>query len=146
MRVLPFASLKSHRAESGMLLLEVMLAVMVFSLAAVALALALNESLDAFADIRRESEVRLQLQSALAETTGQKLSVGKEKLQLGDGTVVYSRDVTLLDWTNEDKEPVSNLYQVKIFADWQVGDRADATGGDAICLPALGEKLSRVSR
>ncbi len=111
------------RSESGMLLLEVMLAVIVFSMAAVSLAVALNESLDAFADIRRQSEVRLQLQSALAETIGQKLTVGKETLQLGNGTVVYSREVTLLDWKNQKKEPVSNLYQVVVHAGWQDGNR-----------------------
>ncbi len=106
-----------------MLLLEVMMAVLIFSLAAVSLAIALNESLDAFADIRRESEVRLQLQSAMAETTGQKLALGKEKLQLGNGTVVYSRDVTSLDWKNQEKESVTNLYQVTIRADWNEGSR-----------------------
>ncbi|MEO7931885.1 MAG: hypothetical protein ABIT76_01880 [Chthoniobacterales bacterium] len=106
-----------------MLLLEVMLAVIVFSLAAVSLAVALNESLDAFADVRRQSEIRLQLQSALAEAIGQKLTVGKETLQLGTGTVVYSREVTLLDWKNQKKDPVSNLYQVVIHADWQEGGR-----------------------
>lgn len=112
-----------HRRESGILLLEVMMAVLVFSLAAVSLAIALNESLDAFADVRRESEVRLQLQSALAEATGQKLSIGKEKLKLGGGTVVYSRDVTLLNLENRDKEPVANIYQVVISANWQEGGR-----------------------
>lgn len=106
-----------------MLLLEVMMAVIVFSLAAVSLAVALNESLDAFADIRRQSEVRLQLQSALAETTGQKLAEGKETLQLGNGSVVYSRDVSLLNWENQNKEPVSNLYQVVIRAEWREGQR-----------------------
>ena len=110
-------------SESGMLLLEVMLAVLIFSLAAVSLAVALNESLDAFADIRRESEIRIQLQSALAETIGQKLTVGKEKLPLGNGRVVYSREVSLLNWQNEKKEPINNLYQVVIHADWQEGDR-----------------------
>lgn len=110
-------------SESGLLLLEVMLAVLIFSLAAVSLAVALNESLDAFADIRRESEVRIQLQSALAEATGQKLAIGKEKLKLGNGRVVYSREISLLNWQNEKKEPINNLYQVVIYADWQEGDR-----------------------
>ncbi|HEX8371355.1 MAG TPA: hypothetical protein VF585_01125 [Chthoniobacterales bacterium] len=106
-----------------MLLLEVMLAVMVFSLAAVSLTVALNESIDAFMDIRRQSEVRLQLQSALAEAIGQKLSEGKETLQLGNGDVVYSREVTLLQLENQNKEPVSNLYQVVIRANWAEGGR-----------------------
>ena len=106
-----------------MLLLEVMMAVLIFSLAAVSLAIALNESLDAFADIRRESEVRLQLQSAMAEATGQKLVLGKEKLQLGTGTVVYSRDVSLLDWKNREKESVTNLYQITVRANWNEGSR-----------------------
>lgn len=110
-------------SESGLLLLEVMLAVLIFSLAAVSLAVALNESLDAFADIRRESEVRIQLQSALAEATGQKLAIGKEKLKLGNGRVVYSREISLLNWQNEKKESINNLYQVVIYADWQEGDR-----------------------
>ena len=112
-----------QRSESGMLLLEVMMAVLIFSLAAVSLAIALNESLDAFADIRRESEVRLQLQSAMAEATGQKLVLGKEKLPLGTGTVAYSRDVTLLDWKNREKESVTNMYQVTVRADWNEGSR-----------------------
>ena len=110
-------------SESGLLLLEVMLAVLIFSLAAVSLAVALNESLDAFADIRRESEIRIQLQSALAEATGQKLAIGKEKLKLGNGRVVYSREISLLNWQNEKKESINNLYQVVIYADWQEGDR-----------------------
>ena len=110
-------------SESGLLLLEVMLAVLIFSLAAVSLAVALNESLDAFADIRRESEIRIQLQSALAEATGQKLAIGKEKLKLGNGRVVYSREISLLNWQNEKKESINNLYQVVIYADWQEGDQ-----------------------
>ena len=110
-------------SESGLLLLEVMLAVLIFSLAAVSLAVALNESLDAFADIRRESEIRIQLQSALAEATGQKLAIGKEKLKLGNGRVVYSREISLLIWQYEIKESINNLYQVVIYADWQEGDQ-----------------------
>ena len=112
-----------HRSANGMLLLETMLAILIFSLAAVSLAVALNESLDAFADIRRESEVRLQLQSAMAEAAGQKLTLGKEKLQLGNGTVVYSREVTALNLQNEKKEPVNNLYQIVIVAEWPEGNR-----------------------
>ncbi len=112
-----------RRSERGMLLFEAMLAVLIFSLAAVSFTVALNESLDAFLDIRREAEIRLQLQSALAETTGQKLTLGKEKLKLGNGTVLYSREVSSLDWQNEKEEQVNNLYQVVVRAEWQEGTR-----------------------
>jgi len=115
--------MRPQNSENGMLLLEVMLAVLIFSLAAVSLAVALNESLDAFADIRRESDVRLQLQSAMAEATGQKLQVGKAKLKLGNGSVNYSQEVSLLNWQNEKKEPINNLYQIVVRADWQEGER-----------------------
>lgn len=109
-------------SRRGMILLEVMLAILIFSLAAVSLAVALNESLDAFAQIRQESEIRLQLQSALAEAIGQKLTEGKETLQLGNGTVVYSREVTALKWKNQDQADVTNMYQIVVRANWQAGN------------------------
>lgn len=115
--------LTRYRFESGLLLFEVLLAVTIFSLAAVSLAVALSETLDAFREIRRESEVRIQLQTALAETTGQRINIGKETLQLGDGSVVYSREITALERENQFREPVLGLYQVLIRADWQEGTR-----------------------
>ncbi len=110
-------------SESGLLLFEVLLAVTIFSLAAVSLAVALSETLDAFREIRRESEIRVQLQTALAETTGQRLSPGKETLPLGNGSVVYSREITTLERENQFREPITGLYQVLIRADWQEGSR-----------------------
>ena len=110
-------------SESGLLLFEVLLAVTIFSLAAVSLAVALSETLDAFREIRRESEIRVQLQTALAETTGQRLSLGKENLPLGNGSVVYSREIITLERENQFREPITGLYQVLIRADWQEGSR-----------------------
>jgi len=110
-------------SESGLLLFEVLLAVTIFSLAAVSLAVALSETLDAFREIRRESEIRVQLQTALAETTGQRLSLGKENLPLGNGSVVYSREIISLERENQFREPITGLYQVLIRADWQEGSR-----------------------
>ncbi|HEY5892733.1 MAG TPA: hypothetical protein VIT91_05825 [Chthoniobacterales bacterium] len=105
--------------QHGMILLEVMLATAIFAIAAVSLAVAVDQSIDAFHDIRRSSNVRVHLQSFLAEARGQKLTVGKDDLETEKGSdVTYTREVKRLERNNFKNDPLGNLYEVIIRAEW----------------------------
>lgn len=105
--------------ESGMMLLEVMLATMIFAIAGVSLAVAVDATIDAFLDIRRESHIRLTLQSALAETRAEPLTAGRQELrEISTDEVTFLRDVRVLNRLNEKKEAVTGLYEVVIEAEW----------------------------
>lgn len=135
-----FGRLKGTRPgfrEHGMILLEVMLATAIFGIAAVSLAVAVDQSIDAFHDIRKTSDVRVHLQSFLAETRGQRLAVGREELEAGKGSdVIYTREVSRLERNNIKNEPLGNLYEVIIRAGWnENGQKQERTAHEYVFQP-----------
>src|SRR3990172_1459166 len=91
---------KRHKKFPGFVLLEVMLATMIFGLAVVALARALNHTLDAAIEAQHETAIRLRLESQLAEARQQRLQPGRQTSAPDPSGVVYEREISPLEMRN----------------------------------------------
>jgi type II secretory pathway component PulJ len=112
----------SHRIKkrsAGFVLWEVMLALTIFCVVAVALTSALHQTVDASIMLRDESQVRIELQNALTEAAAQKFKVGKSDVQEGDGRVHYEREIRPVLAKTAKGVPVPNLYEIIVRAFWR---------------------------
>ena len=82
-----------RHASAGFVLWEIMLALTIFVVVAVALTTALQQTVDTSVLLRDESQVRLEMQNLLAESSSTKLKPGKSEIQTGDGRVRYEREI-----------------------------------------------------
>ena len=112
------ANAKFNRSK-GFVLWEIMLALTIFCVVAVALATALQQTVDASIFLRDESQVRLEIQNLLDETTATKLKPGKSELQVGDGRVHYQREIRAVQAKTARGDLLSNLYEIKVQASWR---------------------------
>ena len=120
--------LQFHRGEklAAFILLEVMLATAIFAMIATALAISLNRTIVASLLIRRETAIRLSLESQLAEARAAQLTLGKETSKPDDAGVVYEREVTPLKLQNNKKQLLTGLLDVKITARWTQNNRDES--------------------
>jgi type II secretory pathway pseudopilin PulG len=112
----------------GFILWEVMLALTIFCVVAVALTSALQQTVDASIILRDESQVRLEIQNLLDETSVMKLTPGKSEVQIGDGRVRYEREIRVVQAKTAKGEVLPSLYEIKVQASWRSSgrDRADS--------------------
>jgi hypothetical protein len=105
-----------------------MLALTIFCVVAVALTSALQQTVDASIILRDESEVRLEIQNLLDETSVMKLTPGKAEVQIGDGRVRYEREVRIVQAKTAKGELLPSLYEIKVQASWRSfgRDRTDS--------------------
>jgi type II secretory pathway pseudopilin PulG len=113
---LPSALSKRSR---GFVLWEIMLALMIFCLVAVALTTALYQTVDASTLLRDESQVRLEMQNLLIETAAQKFKPGKSEVNVGDGRVHYETDIRAVQAKTAAGVVLSNLYEISVQASWR---------------------------
>ena len=122
--------MNSHRrpAASGFVLWEIMLALTIFVVVAVALTVALQQTIDAAILLRDESQVRLEMQNLLAEATLAKPKPGKSDIQTGDGRVLYEREIRAVKAKSARGEVLPDLYEIIIRASWRSSgrDRSDS--------------------
>ena len=112
------ANAKFNRSN-GFVLWEIMLALTIFCVVAVSLATALRQTVDASIMLRDESQVRLEIQNLLDETTATKLKPGKSELQAGDGRVRYEREIRAVQAKTAEGDLLANLYEIKVRASWR---------------------------
>jgi type II secretory pathway pseudopilin PulG len=112
----------------GFILWEVMLALTIFCVVAVALTSALQQTVEASIILRDESQVRLEIQNLLDETSVMKLTPGKSEVQIGDGRVRYEREVRTVQAKTAKGELLPSLYEIKVQASWKSSgrDRVDS--------------------
>ena len=109
--------------NGGFVLWEMLLALGIFCMGAIALTTALQRSLDTVILIHDESEVRQDLESILAEASAIKLQAGKTALFMGDHRIQYEREVVSISAKNSKGQVVPNLWQVTIRATWTARNR-----------------------
>jgi type II secretory pathway pseudopilin PulG len=109
--------------RSGFVLWEMLLALGIFCMGAIALTSALQQAVDTVILIHDESEVRQDLESILAEATVNKLQPGKTAIFMGDHRIQYQREVVSLPAKNSKGQPVANLWQVTVRASWSARNR-----------------------
>ena len=112
-----------YPTANGFVLWEVMLALTIFAVVAVALTTALQQTVDTSILLRDESQVRLEMQNLLAEATSGKLKPGKAELQTGDGRVRYEREIRVVKAKTERGEVLPDLYDIVIKATWKSSGR-----------------------
>jgi len=108
----------NHRS-GGFVLWEVMLALTIFCVVAVALTSALHQTVDASIMLRDESQVRIELQNALTVAASQKLKIGKSDVEEGDGRIHYEREVRSVLAKTAKGVVVPNLYEIVVRAFWR---------------------------
>src|ERR1700675_3579501 len=115
------------RRSRGFVLWEIMLALTIFCVVAVALTTAVQQVADASILLRDESQVRLELQNLLMETGVQKLKPGKSELRVGDGRVRYEREIRAVQAKTAAGVLLSDLYEIILRASWRASgqDRSD---------------------
>jgi Tfp pilus assembly protein PilV len=118
-----------HSIIAGFILWEVMLALTIFSIVAVALTSALHQTIDASIVVRDEAQVRLELQNIVAETSAARVKTGKSETKSGDGRITYEREIKAVSGKNGKGEVLTNLYEIVVRAHWRESghDRADQT-------------------
>ena len=114
-----------NSACSAYILLEVMRATAIFAMAAVALAVLLNETMDASVAMRKESDIVWNLESKMAGARIKRLVAGKQTLPADDGGIIYDQEISPLDLKNSKNQFLSGLYNIKITARWKQGDREE---------------------
>ncbi len=117
-----------RRSSNGFVLWEIMLALTIFAVVAVALTTALQQTVETSILLRDESQVRLEMQNLLAEATSVKVKLGKSEIQTGDGRVRYEREIRAVEAKTARGEVLRDLYEIVVRASWKSSgrDRSDS--------------------
>ena len=103
--------------EAGFSLLEVIMAMALFAIAAVSLAEALNVISLTVSDSIEDAEVREMLRSALLEATRDpNLQPEVRETNENDQGVYFKIETALITPENQDGEPLADLYEVRVAA------------------------------
>jgi hypothetical protein len=99
----------------AVVLLEVMLACAIVGLSLAGFAVALQKSLEASMVSRRESAMRMALQSRVAELQAEKVSEGEKKFTYS-GDITVEQSVGLAEFRNEEDEALESVFRVRLKA------------------------------
>lgn len=119
----------------GFTLLETLLALMIFSIAVVALVEALHQLGDTTLHRRREAQVRERMRSLLIEHT--RLPDRPEKVQTQETEIMYTVTRKRLDLRNREGQPLNELYEIRVVAEWQEGAVKQQATADTWVYPPL---------
>lgn len=131
-------------AAAGFTLLEAMLAVFIFGMAAVALVEAINASGRTSLAARQKGNIRTRLDNLLLEATRDPLwMVENTRLPLvtenevRDGGFVFTIRREPLELKNADGNPLQGLYLVRVTARWMDGGREQSEFAETLAYPLL---------
>lgn len=108
--------------DRGVFLLEVILAISIFSIAIMGLAIALDRAIDTVILEDRQLALRQEMISRLAEVRKDVLKVGKTRLSDDSSGVLFWKVVKPVNITTEGKKPLRDLYQLSIVAQYSEKD------------------------
>ncbi len=122
MRVDPFAS-QARSSSRGMTLLEVVIALAVFSIATVALVGAINKIADTATDSQKFLEVEQTLESLIDEFGKMpQLRELEQDIEPGNDGVAYRVVIELVrDLKNQDGIFLTDMYRIQAIARWNDG-------------------------
>lgn len=86
---------------------------------AVALIGAVHQIVDAAILLRDESQVRLELQNLLTESSAIKMKPGKSEVTVGDGRVHYEKEIRAVQAKTAAGVVLPNLYEIIVQASWK---------------------------
>jgi prepilin-type N-terminal cleavage/methylation domain-containing protein len=132
----------SRLCRRGFSLLETILALMVFSIAVVALVGAINGMGNASVEARRTREVQAQLEAMMLDATRkppQEIVSGQQSYETGsrqDG-VDYHLAMQIIELANADGQTLPGLYSVKATARWTEAGAKQEISADTLTYPPL---------
>ncbi len=121
--------------KRGFTLLETLLALMVFSLAVVALVEAVHQLGGTTLLMRREAEVQERIRSLLIEHT--RLPDPQEEAQVKEGDVTYTMKRTKLELSNQEGVQLNDLFEVRVTAQWLDGSVMQQASAETWVYPPL---------
>jgi hypothetical protein len=101
--------------RSGVVLLEVMLACAIVGISLAGFAVALQRSLEASTISRRESSMRMALQSRVAELEAEKVAEGEKKFSYS-GDIIVEQRIEPIDFRNEEDKSLEKVFRVRLKA------------------------------
>jgi prepilin-type N-terminal cleavage/methylation domain-containing protein len=107
------------RRSRGFVLWEIMLALTIFCVVAVALTSAVHQIVDTSILLRDESQVRLELQNLLTESATTQIKPGKSEVQVGDGRVHYEKVIRVVQAKTATGVVLPNLYEITLQGSWK---------------------------
>jgi prepilin-type N-terminal cleavage/methylation domain-containing protein len=116
----------------GFVLWEIMLALTIFCVVAVALTTALHQTVDASILLRDESQIRLEIENLLTESIAMKVKPGKTEVKVGDGRVHYQREVRAVEAKTAAGVVLPSLYKISVQADWRASGENRAAHAEVI--------------
>jgi len=115
---------RDPRHASAFILMEVVIAVAIFALAGVGMAVAINDMGEVFNESRQEAEVRRRLETLLTEARLRGIAPGKSALEPDAMGVVYETETAVLSLENQDHMVLTGLYRITVKAMWKRGTEA----------------------
>ena len=105
--------------RGGWMLLEVLIAVTVFSIAVIGMAEALNASIEAMNYLNQKEVIRNRLEALLVEARQmpKREEMAFSVVDQASG-VSYRTELEELKWVNRKKEPVNGLYVLRAIAEY----------------------------
>lgn len=134
-------------SRQGFTLVEVLLAVLIFSLAVVALVEAVNDTARTALVGRQERQVQARMDTLLLEATREpnfltKVGQGQnQESKVTEGNVTYTTQIQRLDLDNEDGQALPDLFEVSVTARWKEGrDEQDVKAATWVFPPLFMQK------
>lgn len=114
------ARVTKARSRRGYILLEVILATMVFSIAVTGLVIAVHKTADAAEMGQNEMKVQRILKSALTEAVSlPTLEEGKISSTIEEkGMEIVTETIKLDEIKNKDDQPLQEMYKIRVTAYW----------------------------
>jgi prepilin-type N-terminal cleavage/methylation domain-containing protein len=123
----------------GFTLLETLLALIVFSMAVVALVEAVHQLGKQTLLRRREASVQERIRSLLLEQTRTPVPNPKEEIKLKEGDMTYTIRRTKLELTDRDGQPVQGLFEIRVTAEWLEGRELQQATAETWVYPPIFE-------
>jgi prepilin-type N-terminal cleavage/methylation domain-containing protein len=109
------------KTKKAFTLLEVLLALAVFSFAVMGIALALDKTMDLALVSRRQTRIRHELESRLAELRGKPVFLGKATLDPDSDGTQYDTETSQPELVDGNGNKLSNIYLLSVHASWKQG-------------------------
>lgn len=130
------SAVKRAGAAPAFTLLETLLALMIFSTAIVALVEAVDQLGKATIHQRRAAQVEERMRSLLTERTRLPLPQ-EEETKLEEGDITYTLRQQKLELQNADGQPLQELYEISVTAEWMEGRDPQSAMADTWVYPPL---------
>lgn len=105
--------------QKSFTLLEMIVSLAILSTSCIALVGVLQNCIGVSTQIEKQSHIRRNLESRLAEIRSQFLQEGKQTTERDLFGVIYEAEITPLELYNQKDEPLPGLFKITIRAKWR---------------------------